>query len=327
MQFAIDENGIRINAEFADKKKVYRCPECGNRVHPKNGQFRIAYFAHEDGCECVDSWSYDLSEWHRKKQEYFDEEYREVIRRNGRTVHRADILKDGVVIEFQHSPISAEEFIDRNSFYLPLGYRVVWVFDVEDQIEKEKLYFEETDSDRIQMRWKGPKQVLKCCPNISDYNNKFALFMSWPHEDDEEDVIEKVIWSSKDEYGDQNFKRILISNYDYLLKKNMNLSKLFRSTKDRVKEHLKDKGRYEIKRIGQRGFPKESYICPRRPNQFGLKAFTEIGCSYCKYCGAMEKIGEGKYGSIFNVYCCYPNQINEENDPEYGLYESDAAMF
>ena len=165
MHFAIDEKGNRINAIFAEKGKKYICPECGGTVILKYGEIKEPHFAHY-GCECTDSWHYDMSEWHLSKQEYFDEQYREVVCTDGRRSHRADILKDGVVLEFQHSPITAEEFNDRNSFYMSLGYKVVWVFDVEEQIENEDLYFEETKNNRDQMRWKYPKQVLKCCPDL-----------------------------------------------------------------------------------------------------------------------------------------------------------------
>ena len=151
MQFANDEKGNRIFALFADKKKKYTCPECGGSVILKSGEIKIPHYAHYD-CECTDRWNYDMSEWHMEKQEYFDEQYREVVCRSGRQTHRADILKDGVVLEFQHSLITAEEFNERNSFYMSLGYKVAWVFDVEDQIDEGLLYYEDTDDDRIQMR-------------------------------------------------------------------------------------------------------------------------------------------------------------------------------
>ena len=326
MQFALDENRNRVNAIDAIKGKEYSCPECGGCVIPKKGEIKVPHYAHY-GCECSDRWNYDMSEWHMEKQEYFDEQYREVVCSDGKRTHRADILKDGVVLEFQHSPISAEEFNDRNNFYMSLGYRVVWVFDVEDQIDSGDLYFEETGSSRIQMRWKYPKQVLKCCPDLKEHDNKFALFLSWPHEDEEEDVIEKVVWSTKDEDDNPDFKRIILSNYFYCLKKNMDVSRLLVTRKDRIQLYLKKKPPYKIKKKGIKGYPRDAYICPRRPNEFGLKVFGETGCSYCKYCGALEETGKGKYSSNYNIYCCYPNQVNEETDPELGLYESNAPFF
>ena len=47
------------------------------------------------------------------------------------------------------------------------------------------------------------------------------------------------------------------------------------------------------------------YICPKTKN-FGLSRFGEDGCKYCKYCAALEIKQEGR----FNVYCCYPKQVN-----------------
>lgn len=329
MQFAIDENGNRIGAYNAEPISKYRCPECKGTVIPKvKGDFRIPHFAHW-GCECTDNWHYDMSDWHMRMQEYFDEEYREIVCDNGRSTHRADILKDGVVLEFQHSPISVDEFNDRNNFYISLGYKVVWVFDVEEQIDNEQLYFEKTNDSRIQMRWKYPLHVLKCCPKLSEYDHYFALFLHWPHDEDEEgeETIEKVIWSTKDDNGEQDLKRIIISSYYYSISKNMNLSELFVSRKDYLKERLENVKPYNIKKIGIKGFPKDSYVCPRRSNSFGLKAFSEIGCHYCKYCGALEETGRGEYGKNYNVYCCYPKQVNEETDPDLGLYESEAPIY
>lgn len=43
------------------------------------------------------------------------------------------------VIEFQHSPISAEEFDERNKFYTSIGKKVVWIFDVQEKYETGRL--------------------------------------------------------------------------------------------------------------------------------------------------------------------------------------------
>lgn len=78
----------------------------------KDGKINITHYAHRNN-ECADNWHYDMSEWHINKQSYFDKQFQEmVVTKNGVT-HRADILKDGVVIEFQHSPITGEEFRER----------------------------------------------------------------------------------------------------------------------------------------------------------------------------------------------------------------------
>lgn len=50
----------------------------------------------------------------------------------GETKHRADVLVDRTVIEFQHSIMPVKAFDDRNNFYFNLGYKVIWLFDLSD---------------------------------------------------------------------------------------------------------------------------------------------------------------------------------------------------
>jgi hypothetical protein len=57
-----------------------------------------------------------------------------IIEYNGEK-HRADVMACGHVIEFQHSPITAEEFNKRNRFYLSYGKKVIWIFDFRNEFE------------------------------------------------------------------------------------------------------------------------------------------------------------------------------------------------
>ena len=68
-------------------------------------------------------------------------EYQEIVKTKDEQKHRADVLieSEKVVFEFQHSPLSPDEFEDRNSFYNSLGYKVIWVFDVEEQYQNEQI--------------------------------------------------------------------------------------------------------------------------------------------------------------------------------------------
>ena len=45
----------------------------------------------------------------------------------------------GYVIEFQHSPITAEEFNVRNQFYLTYGKKVIWIFDLSEEFEDGRI--------------------------------------------------------------------------------------------------------------------------------------------------------------------------------------------
>jgi hypothetical protein len=64
-------------------------------------------------------------------------EYQEVVVEKNGVKHRADVkLPDGTVVEFQHSPISPIEAMERTNFY----GKVMWVFDLtkKDKIDWTK---------------------------------------------------------------------------------------------------------------------------------------------------------------------------------------------
>lgn len=138
MFFANDQEGKRITIEEAAQGGAYFCPICGGAllVKAKKSEAIREHFAHKRGKDC-DSWKHDLSEWHYTWQRSFPKECREVVVQNGEEKHRTDVLINNTVIEFQHSPISAEEIAKRNSFYRECGYKVVWVFDAEGKIKNE----------------------------------------------------------------------------------------------------------------------------------------------------------------------------------------------
>lgn len=76
-----------------------------------------------------------MSEWHLSWQENFPEDCREVVVEKDGIKHRADVLINNTVIEFQHSSITSEEIAKRNNFYMSCGYHVIWVFDAEGYIK------------------------------------------------------------------------------------------------------------------------------------------------------------------------------------------------
>ena len=47
MFYALNKDGIRIDAYEADKNEQYTCPICNNRVILKRGSVNIDHFAHE----------------------------------------------------------------------------------------------------------------------------------------------------------------------------------------------------------------------------------------------------------------------------------------
>jgi hypothetical protein len=148
---ALNENNERIDINKADKSQRYFCPICGKELYIKaTDSFSVrTHFAHKS--KCLDTWKHDMSEWHYNWQCLFPIGNREVVVEKDGVIHRADILINNVVIEFQHSPITAEEITKRNNFYLSCGYTVVWVFDANDKIKNSFEKDGSIDPNRLEL--------------------------------------------------------------------------------------------------------------------------------------------------------------------------------
>ena len=111
---AKDKEGNNITIEEAVRSGEYFCPICGGAVivKAKSSEAVKEHFAHKNKAEC-DSWNYDMSDWHRAGQNSFPKECQEVVVQKDGIKHRADVLINNTVIEFQHSPISGDEIYAR----------------------------------------------------------------------------------------------------------------------------------------------------------------------------------------------------------------------
>ena len=134
---ALTSDKQRVSVECAATEESYFCPVCGNPVMVKAATSKNIrkHFAHRRNCLCFDNWKHDMSDWHFDWQSMFPIENREVVVENDGIYHRADILINNTVIEFQHSPIQCSEFEERNYFYKNCGYRVIWLFDATDKMK------------------------------------------------------------------------------------------------------------------------------------------------------------------------------------------------
>jgi hypothetical protein len=213
-----------VNALFADKKKNYFCSSCGCKVIPRQGEHNIYHFAHPKGTECLDSWNYDMSEWHSSWQNQFPEEMQEVVLTNNNEKHRADVLIENkkLVIEFQHSNLSSEEFRERNEFYNSCGYDVIWLFDVSERnIDCYKF------SHQYKWKW-GTTTLSGFYPPCEKKITVFFQFDNAPFDNDfEEGVIEKYSWCPLGTERISIFRteeRISYSPYEFVcfLKKDIN---------------------------------------------------------------------------------------------------------
>lgn len=199
MLVALDKNGKRTSSRSASKEQMYFCPICAEQMVFKKGDYKIPHFAHINS-SCTDSWSSDISEWHLSWQELFPEECREVVKTHNGIMHRADVLieEKKQVIEFQHSPLSFEEFDDRNSFYTSLGYKVVWIFDFGEDFDCGKIY-EIEGKFNTTYRWKYPRSTF--C-NYNPKNKNVSLYFEFGLTDEGKPAecksIVKVVWFSDD---------------------------------------------------------------------------------------------------------------------------------
>ena len=162
MQFAVDYNDNRVHIDETHSNQEYYCPYCGAPLTTKKGEVRQHHFAHKQNHLCSDAWershSYDISPWHNDWQSLFPKENQEVKLSLGDTKHRADVMIDRTVIEFQHSIMPVKAFDDRNNFYFNLGNKVIWLFDLSDLLE-DQLFYKET-VDGLEFHWRNPKKAF-----------------------------------------------------------------------------------------------------------------------------------------------------------------------
>ncbi|AOM79491.1 competence protein CoiA [Pedobacter steynii] len=118
-----------INDQMVAAKQGLKgsCRGCGQPVIAKCGTVRVHHWAHQRS-EMCDSWWEAEKEWHRSWKNNFPHLWQEFFMLDIHTdeKHIADVRTDqGLVIEFQHSPIKPEERIAREKFYNDM----VWVID------------------------------------------------------------------------------------------------------------------------------------------------------------------------------------------------------
>lgn len=259
-----------------------------------------------------------MGEWHCDMQSRFPADQREYIVKYKDQTHRADVLNEKQIIEFQHSSISPEEISERNNFYNSAGYDVAWVFDVQKQYASGDIYAKEHDSALL-YGWSNPKRCLQCFPRPKENNKSLVLYLYWIDEDSTE-CFNRVIWSTENDIGQPDYKKFIVSKYilDSTIS-DLSVSDFFITKRDLLNQRLSEiNGNIQKKYIGFKGYRQDMYICPRT-NTFGLKLSGEHACSYCKYCAAIDEV----YKRCYEIYCCFPDQVNETNDihPDYECFD------
>ena len=116
------QNGEKVRAE-PHQRGI--CPLCNNEVIAKCGDIKVNHWAHKINSVC-DSFKESETEWHLNWKDKFPKECQEVIVTKNYKKHIADIkTKDGLVIEFQNSPISPRDIFLREKFW----GNMVWVIN------------------------------------------------------------------------------------------------------------------------------------------------------------------------------------------------------
>lgn len=162
MFIALDINGNRIHIKNSNDLNDYFCPICGEQLITKKGKIKKYHFSHTPKSICKDTWHYDnMSDWHLNWQSKFPDEFLEVVKELNGTKHRADVLIEDkkIVIEFQHSRLSFEEFNERNEFFNKLGYKVIWLFDLTLEYTYDKLVI--NDNNEYVFHWIRPYKTFK----------------------------------------------------------------------------------------------------------------------------------------------------------------------
>lgn len=136
MLFAHDWEDKKI---LASPGEYAYCPYCDGDVVAKCGDINIWHWAHMPGCIC-DSWSEGETAWHLDWKSRFPPDTVEITVTKDDIRHRADVIINGVVVEFQHSHISPEQIRERESFY---GKNMIWVFDIRDVVDNDRFLLRE----------------------------------------------------------------------------------------------------------------------------------------------------------------------------------------
>ncbi len=237
MFFALDENNIRVNAEDGVFKHCV-CPACGKPVRQRRGDTNRHHFAHikkESTCPFEFDKDYiNMSEWHIRMQEYFPKEMREHIFIDKKTgeKHIADVFikEANTVLEFQYSSIKKKEFLDRTTFHLNEGRRIVWLFDESwkdaDEESYNKKYYKNGKLIKIKyQRAKGPyqlksykwlykKKFLEEGPQIYQPNYSVCIYTGA-----EGDIFHRILRINED--------KVIVSLHDIVMSNALNVDEFF----------------------------------------------------------------------------------------------------
>lgn len=168
MMYANNKEGERIEAS---PKMVGVCPNCGQEVRARCGEIKIWHFSHISLQDC-DSWSEGETEWHRGWKELFPKHEREIVMKP----HRADIVHNRTVIEFQTKALDYASLEEREEFY----GKMVWVVKSDkNKFTAQLKYKNGRDYYTFKWRWCSETWRYATKPIYVDVCDGTYLFKVW----------------------------------------------------------------------------------------------------------------------------------------------------
>lgn len=207
MFVALDVDGNRVYASSVEKSVQCFCPVCSEELRLRKGSKNKPHFAHKQDTDCLHGKNPDYkSEWHIRMQEYFPREACEVrfVDKETGEIHIADVFLEAsnTILEFQHSPISEEEFLSRTVFHIRNGRRIVWLFDESSSSKKSTFgrfkYDEDCYWPDMQYKWlRNPRQFLANGPDLKKIYNFYSVCV---FSGTEGDIFHRVI-AQEEKFG------------------------------------------------------------------------------------------------------------------------------
>lgn len=252
-------------------------------------------------------------DWRTYMKSFFPKEYREVTTSAEGKSCMADVLMDGIAVEFQNSPISEEEFKQRTFAYTRDGKEIIWVFDISEQIRSG--YMEITQAGETLIGWwKRPFKVLKNLYwDLSSSRCRAHVFFSWLDEGC------PVLYRVQTTWGrgyNLDFRFFFLNNPGVLLHTNMSVRELLSQTMSQsllgafaVQPNVP----CSVVTTDTTNLGSRVNKCPKTGRDIHHKGTkTKDCCRSCRHCVAI--VGDSR----LNSYCIYPNITNNvANDGDY----------
>lgn len=297
MRFAKNLIEMRVCAEDAVKGERYLCPACNQDMILRKGKVMSPHFAHHPHQSCIDTWTYDESNWQRAQQKRYPAEKQEILVRYNEELHRADVVVGNNVILFQQEPISTKFFAEKTNYFLEAGKDVFWVFDVSKDYQSKALRVNPRDQNSV--FWDNPIPCLKKFDPKA--NKRTFVFLAI-----NEKRTLKVEWAAPE----AGFKRFIVdSSYypDLMTEQGCEDAKLNQYARfDAFKQRNMP---WHKKASSTNGAPDQRWHKCEKTEKWHLDACKT--CEHnliCEYRSANSKTGTP--GGLY-FYCCYPRELNE----------------